>query len=108
VRGKSRGEPRSRRVSAEPASGPISPVVDLVPDGEKDLTVAVTGPTGTFGFGLMPLFRPTIGWRGWWASLGARSTPAPTAGRRWSTAAPMSAIPGHCRTHSAAPMWWCT
>jgi nucleoside-diphosphate-sugar epimerase len=27
----------------------------LVPGGEKDLTVAVTGPTGTFGFGLMPL-----------------------------------------------------
>lgn len=57
MRGESRGEPRSRRVSAEPASGPISPVVDLVPDGEKDLTVAVTGPTGTFGFGLMPLLQ---------------------------------------------------
>ena len=26
-----------------------------MPDGEKDLTVAVTGPTGTFGFGLLPL-----------------------------------------------------
>jgi len=25
--------------------------------GEKDLTVAVTGPTGTFGFGLMPLLQ---------------------------------------------------
>jgi nucleoside-diphosphate-sugar epimerase len=29
----------------------------LVPSGEKDLTVAVTGPTGTFGFGLMPLLQ---------------------------------------------------
>ena len=28
-----------------------------MPDGEKDLTVAVTGPTGTFGFGLMPLLQ---------------------------------------------------
>jgi len=26
----------------------------MVPGGEKDLTVAVTGPTGTFGFGLIP------------------------------------------------------
>jgi nucleoside-diphosphate-sugar epimerase len=26
----------------------------VVPGGEKDLTVAVTGPTGTFGFGLIP------------------------------------------------------
>ena len=26
-----------------------------MPGGEKDLTVAVTGPTGTFGFGLIPL-----------------------------------------------------
>src|SRR5215207_6498194 len=25
--------------------------------GETDLTVAVTGPTGTFGFGLMPLLQ---------------------------------------------------
>jgi len=25
-----------------------------MPDGERDLTVAVTGPTGTFGFGLIP------------------------------------------------------
>jgi hypothetical protein len=28
-----------------------------MPGGEKDLTVAVTGPTGTFGFGLMPLLQ---------------------------------------------------
>ncbi|HTS95898.1 MAG TPA: NAD-dependent epimerase/dehydratase family protein [Streptosporangiaceae bacterium] len=28
-----------------------------MPDGEKDLTVAVTGPTGTFGFGLIPLLQ---------------------------------------------------
>jgi nucleoside-diphosphate-sugar epimerase len=28
-----------------------------VPDGERDLTVAVTGPTGTFGFGLLPLLQ---------------------------------------------------
>jgi nucleoside-diphosphate-sugar epimerase len=28
-----------------------------VPGGEKDLTVAVTGPTGTFGFGLIPLLQ---------------------------------------------------
>jgi nucleoside-diphosphate-sugar epimerase len=28
-----------------------------VPDGERDLTVAVTGPTGTFGFGLLPLIQ---------------------------------------------------
>jgi nucleoside-diphosphate-sugar epimerase len=28
-----------------------------VSGGEKDLTVAVTGPTGTFGFGLMPLLQ---------------------------------------------------
>ena len=26
-------------------------------EGERDLTVAVTGPTGTFGFGLMPLLQ---------------------------------------------------
>jgi hypothetical protein len=25
--------------------------------GERDLTVAVTGPTGTFGFGLIPLLQ---------------------------------------------------
>jgi nucleoside-diphosphate-sugar epimerase len=28
-----------------------------VPAGDRDLTVAVTGPTGTFGFGLMPLLQ---------------------------------------------------
>jgi nucleoside-diphosphate-sugar epimerase len=32
-------------------------VVPQVPAGERDLTVAVTGPTGTFGFGLMPLLQ---------------------------------------------------
>jgi nucleoside-diphosphate-sugar epimerase len=42
------------------AAGPVSPdpgppAVDPgSPGGEKDLTVAVTGPTGTFGFGLIP------------------------------------------------------
>jgi nucleoside-diphosphate-sugar epimerase len=40
------------RQAQEPAPGPGSPGV--VPGGEKDLTVAVTGPTGTFGFGLIP------------------------------------------------------
>jgi nucleoside-diphosphate-sugar epimerase len=29
----------------------------LAPGGERDLTVAVTGPTGTFGFGLIPLLQ---------------------------------------------------
>jgi nucleoside-diphosphate-sugar epimerase len=29
----------------------------LAPGGNRDLTVAVTGPTGTFGFGLMPLLQ---------------------------------------------------
>jgi nucleoside-diphosphate-sugar epimerase len=29
----------------------------LVPGGNRNLTVAVTGPTGTFGFGLMPLLQ---------------------------------------------------
>jgi nucleoside-diphosphate-sugar epimerase len=29
----------------------------LTSGGERDLTVAVTGPTGTFGFGLMPLLQ---------------------------------------------------
>ncbi len=29
----------------------------MTPGGETDLTVAVTGPTGTFGFGLMPLLQ---------------------------------------------------
>ena len=28
-----------------------------MPDGESELTVAVTGPTGTFGFGLLPLLQ---------------------------------------------------
>ena len=28
-----------------------------MPDGERELTVAVTGPTGTFGFGLLPLLQ---------------------------------------------------
>ncbi len=32
-------------------------VADPVPGGERDLTVAVTGPTGTFGFGLIPLLQ---------------------------------------------------
>jgi nucleoside-diphosphate-sugar epimerase len=32
-------------------------VAPQVPGGEMDLTVAVTGPTGTFGFGLMPLLQ---------------------------------------------------
>ena len=32
-------------------------VADLLSGGERDLTVAVTGPTGTFGFGLMPLLQ---------------------------------------------------
>src|SRR5688572_17052688 len=27
------------------------------PPGDRDLTVAVTGPTGTFGFGLVPLLQ---------------------------------------------------
>ncbi|MGP7998333.1 MAG: hypothetical protein ACLPKI_13555 [Streptosporangiaceae bacterium] len=31
-----------------------------MPSGERGLTVAVTGPTGTFGFGLMPR-RPADG-----------------------------------------------
>jgi nucleoside-diphosphate-sugar epimerase len=35
--------------------GPGSP--DPAPGGERDLTVAVTGPTGTFGFGLIPLLQ---------------------------------------------------
>jgi len=30
---------------------------DTVPGSERDLTVAVTGPTGTFGFGLVPLLQ---------------------------------------------------
>ena len=29
----------------------------MAPSGESNLTVAVTGPTGTFGFGLMPLLQ---------------------------------------------------
>jgi len=29
----------------------------MAPSGERNLTVAVTGPTGTFGFGLMPLLQ---------------------------------------------------
>ncbi len=29
----------------------------MVSEGERDLTVAVTGPTGTFGFGLIPLLQ---------------------------------------------------
>jgi nucleoside-diphosphate-sugar epimerase len=29
----------------------------LAPGGERDLSVAVTGPTGTFGFGLIPLLQ---------------------------------------------------
>jgi nucleoside-diphosphate-sugar epimerase len=32
-------------------------VAPQMPGAEKDLTVAVTGPTGTFGFGLMPLLQ---------------------------------------------------
>ena len=32
-------------------------MLSAMPDGEKDLTVAVTGPTGTFGFGLIPLLQ---------------------------------------------------
>jgi hypothetical protein len=32
-------------------------VTPQVPGRERDLTVAVTGPTGTFGFGLMPLLQ---------------------------------------------------
>jgi nucleoside-diphosphate-sugar epimerase len=32
-------------------------VADLLSGGERDLTVAVTGPTGTFGFGLVPLLQ---------------------------------------------------
>jgi nucleoside-diphosphate-sugar epimerase len=35
-----------------PAPDPAIPGV--IPGGERDLTVAVTGPTGTFGFGLIP------------------------------------------------------
>ena len=51
-------------------------VADLVPGGNRDLTVAVTGPTGTFGFALMPSSKPTTGWRGSWASPGGRFDPA--------------------------------
>ena len=32
-------------------------MTDNAPGGERDLTVAVTGPTGTFGFGLIPLLQ---------------------------------------------------
>jgi hypothetical protein len=54
---------------------------------DTDLTVALTGPTGTFGLGLVPLLEAdhrvtrTIGV--------ARSPfdPAGTAGRRWPTTA---------------------
>jgi len=43
---------RQARDPGLPAPVPGAPGV--VPGGEKDLTVAVTGPTGTFGFGLIP------------------------------------------------------
>src|SRR6516164_9760461 len=32
-------------------------MTDNAPGGERELTVAVTGPTGTFGFGLVPLLQ---------------------------------------------------
>jgi nucleoside-diphosphate-sugar epimerase len=32
-------------------------MLSAMPGGERDLTVAVTGPTGTFGFGLIPLLQ---------------------------------------------------
>ena len=43
---------RQAQEPALPVPGPES--TGVVPGGEKDLTVAVTGPTGTFGFGLIP------------------------------------------------------
>jgi nucleoside-diphosphate-sugar epimerase len=44
---------------AKPALAPARRVWQggPVPGNEKDLTVAVTGPTGTFGFGLVPLLQ---------------------------------------------------
>ena len=35
----------------------LSPYADLVPDEQAGLTVAVTGPTGTVGYGLMPMLQ---------------------------------------------------
>ncbi len=47
----------------------------------RPLTVAVTGPTGTFGFGLMPLLEAEDRIGGSSASPGVRSTPTSTGGR---------------------------
>lgn len=53
---------------------------EVAPD--TPLAVAVTGPTGTFGFGLVPLLEadPRIGAS--WAWPVGPSTPPSTAGRR--------------------------
>ena len=47
-------DPSSREPSAERGRGVASGTVPVVPTSESDLAVAVTGPTGTFGFGLVP------------------------------------------------------
>ena len=68
------------------------------------LTVAVTGPTGTFGFGLIPLLQSRrIGSPGSSASHAGRSTRPSTAGARWNTGRATSAIPRRCATRSNTP-----
>ncbi len=47
-----------------------------------NLTVAVTGPTGTFGFGLMPLLQADERIAKTSGSPAGRSTRTSTAGRR--------------------------
>ncbi len=89
----------------------------MVPETQTNLTVAVTGPTGTLGFGFMPLLqaddrvarvigvarRPFDP-----ASRGARSTPPRTAGQRLSTGAVTSATLRCCATRSVKLTSWCT
>ena len=48
---------------------------------QSDLTVAVTGPTGTFGFGLMPLLQEE---RGSLAIVGIARRPFDPSERGWS------------------------
>lgn len=78
-----------------------------MPAGVRDLTVAVTGPTGTLGFGLMPLLQADNRVA---RIVGVARRPFDPAAYGWTKMVyyrGMSATSGPCRPRSAMPTRLC-
>ena len=76
--------------------------------GEQGLTVAVTGPTGTFGFGLVPLLQADDRVA---RIIGIARRPFDPAGYGWTKMEYRRGDvrdPAALRDAFAVPTWWCT